>query len=803
MNENTRQTTPSTTPEPDYIRVLSHQLKAPINSIQALLTTIIQGFTGEIPPQARYVIEKAVNRAAEANEMIVDLLDYEAYTDDAHDPGEELELMDLLQGVINKYASRAAEKNIFLHAAFSGEHRVFMQGKRKGLEHALRNILENAIKYTPEHGQVTIASECLTDESVCQIRIADTGYGIPAEDLPHIFDPFFRSIKHKASISGTGLGLPIAKRVIDNHRGAITVESTEQHGATFTISLPYLRYTPSRAPMTKRTKVVIIGGVTAGPKAAARLRRLDENLDITIIEKGQFLSYAGCGLPAYITNKVQSARALMSTADNTIRDVDFFESIEDITVLNNTLAVGIDREKRQVIARNLRNQTILEVPYDILILATGTHFLKPNLPGIDLPGIYSLHSLEEAESLKHAFAQKEAQDVYIIGGGLIGTSIAEALIQPGARVTIMEREAHIMSHLLDRDVALKIQHELSKKGIKILTSVQIEKIEQAHDRLAIFWHDDAYYADLIILATGVMPNNVLAREAGLEIGPSGGIRVTPTLQTSDEHIYAVGDCAESVNLITQQHEYWPLGSVSTKMGRIAADAICGRPATFQGSIGTVMFKILNLNVARTGLTLQRAAESGFAPEAVIVAGLDRAHYAENANDVILKVIADQQTQRLLGAQGYGPGDVIAKIQMLACAITQELTLEDIFTLDLGYAPAFNMPIDIVQTACLVLKNKIEGLLHTITPEEFDREKNRLDGIVDVSPFSEHALHTIPDSVNIPLENLRQEGIPFDKEANVVLYSHTSSGAYKAYRYLSSIGYTRLRVIEGGYVCWKK
>ena len=186
-----------------------------------------------------------------------------------------------------------------------------------------------------------------------------------------------------------------------------------------------------------------------------------------------------------------------------------------------------------------------------------------------------------------------------------------------------------------------------------------------------------------------------------------------------------------------------------------------------------------------------------------ITSLDKAHYYENAEYVVLKVITDKKTRVVLGAQGYGRGDVVAKIQLLACAVTQSLTLNDVFNLDLGYAPPFNTPVDIVQTACLVLNNKLDQLFRTITLEEFEQEKDHVKGIVDVSPLAEHTFHAIPGSVNIPLENIRLEGIPFEKDENVILYSRTSSGAYQAYRYLISRGYSHLRVLEGGYVYWAK
>ena len=786
----------------NYIRILSHQLKSPVNSIESLLNTISEGFTGETSPKTLYLIEKAVGMATEAKELISDLLDYELYSQNRPIFQEQLDINALVSALAEKYTLRAAEKDLSLHIDIPVTRKVFVAGDSRGLNHALRNLIENAIKYTSKQGDITITLSVSEAEKTCQISITDTGYGIPEDELKRIFDPFYRSIKHKFNISGTGLGLAIVKRIISGHQGKITVESQENTGTTFKVILPYTRIVESGSEkvIAKRKKIVILGGRTAGPRAAARLRRLDEELDITIIEKAEFLSYAGCGLPAYITDKVHSSRALILTADNTIRDVNRFETIGNITVLNNTVALEINREHQFVRTQNLKDKTSSEIPYDILILATGSKIVVPKIPGIWQKGIYSLHSLEQAEAIKKELSQRKAQDVGIIGGGLIGTSMAESLIEPGLRVSILEKKPHILFDLMDRDIALKIQNELQKKGVKIVVGVDITKFERPQDRFMIFSAQHSYDADIIILAMEVKPNTVLAAKAGLEIGDSGGILVSPSLQTSDEHIYAAGDCTESINLITKKYEYWPLGSISTKMGRIVADNICGRQSDFQGSIGTVMFKIIDINVVRTGLTLRNARENGFDVEAVIVSGLDRAHYYEHARYIVLKVIADRNTRVILGAQGYGKGRVVSKIQLLAGAITQSLTLDDVFKLDLGYAPAFNTPVDLVQTACLVLNNKIEGLLRTITADDFEREKEMVKGIIDVSPFSEHTFHLIPRSINIPLENIRLEGIPFEKDANVILYSKTSAGAYKAYRYLTSKGYSNLRVLEGGYIC---
>jgi len=475
-----------------------------------------------------------VGRAGEAREIISDLLDYQLYSQEETAEQKEFDLVVLLNSLLAVYSAKAFEKNVSLHIGLPLKNKIFILGDSKGLEHAIRNIIENAIKYTPDHGRISVSLNVLTADKKCSIQVKDSGYGIPRSELPKIFTPFYRSIKHKANIYGTGLGLAITNKIISNHNGSIAVDSEENRGTTFTITLPYSRLAQSEDLRVKRKKVVIIGGVTAGPKAAARLRRLAEDIDITIIEKNEFLSYSACGLPHYISGQVRSPQELMSTADNNIRDVHFFEAIKNIAILNNTAAVAIDREKKRIKIIDLLKETSSFLPYDVLVLAIGSESVIPPIPGIKQPHIYSLHSLEDAEEIKKAFAVEKAQDVYIIGGGLIGVSTAESLINTGARVTILEKEDSILLNLMDRDIAVKIQNELNRKGIKIITKVKINEIEKNRNNFTIRTDKGSNAADLIIISAGVRPNTLLAQKAGLEIGKSQGIKVNKYLQTSDK-----------------------------------------------------------------------------------------------------------------------------------------------------------------------------------------------------------------------------------------------------------------------------
>jgi len=784
----------------ETLRLLSHQLKAPLNAIQSLLNTVAEGFAGAVDPKALRLVSRAASRADEASELVSDLLDFQYYAGGGELRRSEFDFVDLVAALCARHSSVAGEKDVSLLAELPTGLRLICDGDRRAVGQALRNVIENAVRYTPSGGHVRVTLRPPSAAPVCELRVSDTGPGIPAEEQERIFEPFYRATRVRSTMPGTGLGLPIARSVVERHGGTITVESREGAGSTFTLVLPLKRVDHDPDSGRARRRVVIVGGVTAGPKAAARLRRLDEEAEITIIEKGELLSYTGSGLPHYISGKVSSPRALMSNADDSVHSVRFFESIKNVRTLSSTLAVRVDRKGRRVQCRDLRSETLFEVPYDTLILATGATPSIPPIPGIDQRGIYTLHSLEDAEAIKRELGATGARDVAIIGAGLIGVSLAESLIDAGARVTIIEQRQAILASYFDPDVAQQIQASLRRRAVGVVVGATITEIRREGSRLTIVKDDGALGVDLVILATGVHPNTGLARECGLELGQAGGIKVNKRLQTSDERIFAVGDCAESVNLITGRHEHWPLGSISTKMGRIAADAIAGRKAEFHGSVGTGMFRIFDLNAARTGLTLETASERGFDVESVVITGLDRAHYSDKAEYVSLKVIADRKTGVLLGAQGFGRGDIVAKIEILACAITQRLTVGDVFRLDLGYHPAFNTPIDITQAACLVLENKMEGRLRTVCAAELEAAGESVT-LVDVSPAPVYSDHSIPGSINAPIESIRREELPFDAATPVVLYSNTSAEAYEAYLLLRSRGYSNLRVLEGGYRYW--
>jgi NADPH-dependent 2,4-dienoyl-CoA reductase/sulfur reductase-like enzyme/rhodanese-related sulfurtransferase len=784
----------------ETIRLLSHELKSPINAIRSLLDAITQGLPGELPPHVALLVERAAKRADEARELVSDLLEYEGFGGRPELRKEEFDAVALAGEAAASLQADALDKEVDLDAELPEGVAVLVLGDRRALGRALRNLVENAVKYTPARGSVTVGVRTTDEPPRVSIRVSDTGSGIPEDEMPRLFEPFFRSALHRRSVPGTGLGLAIARRIVTAHGGTLAAESRLGAGSAFTVTLPFERVQTLAEPTKKRRRVLIVGGVTAGPKVAARLRRLDAEAEITLIEKSEFLSYTGCGLPDYVSGRLESPRPLMSTADNSLRTARFFRTVKDVRVMAKTLATRIDRTARVLHCRDVTDDRSFTLPYDVLVLATGSRPLLPPVPGIDLEGIYSLYSLEAARELRARLASRGSLDAFVVGAGYIGVSLAESLVAAGARVTLLERDPAILGRTFDADMAGRIQDELARRGVKVLTSQVLTAVRRDGDRLRLETTDRQHAADFAVLSTGVTPDSALASEAGLATGPTGAIRVNPRLQTSDPSIYAVGDCAEAVHLVSGRPESPPLGSMSTKMGRLAADAIAGRDVAFRGSVGTALLRVFDLNAGRCGLTHEVALERGFEAVSTVVCGLDRPHYEPGAARVCLKVTAEGRTGRLLGAQGIGAGDVVSRIRILAAAITGGLTLREASELDLGYAPAFTTVVDVAQTACLVLQNKLDGLVRTVTALELGRAAPR-PRVVDVSPYADFARRSIPGSVNVPLENLRDQLIPFDRREQVVLCDGTSSGAYEAYRILVARGWTDLRVLEGGTADW--
>ncbi len=548
-------------------------------------------------------------------------------------------------------------------------------------------------------------------------------------------------------------------------------------------------------------RLVIIGGVAAGPKTAARVRRLDSEAKITVIEKGEFLSYAGCGLPYYVSGVVKEQAELMSTPTGVVRDPSFFKKVKDINVLNHTEATQIDRENKVVTVKK-PDGSLEAIEYDKLVLATGATPFIPELPGGKLKNIYKLYGVEDAEGIKDTLSDNKAKDVVIVGGGLIGVEMAEALVAKGCRVTIVELLPHLLT-ILDPEMSELLTQHMEAKGVKVLTSTKVIGFEGCESVAKVFTDKHELHADMVIMSIGVRPNSKLASDAGLEIGPTRAIKVNSQMQTSDSDIYAAGDCAEKRNIITGSPCYIPLGSTANKEGRVAANNICGEEEHFPGVLGSAICKVFDFSAARTGLGEKQALDAGYDIEICLSPAPDKPHFMPTAKVIMLKLIADKKTNKLLGMQAVGPGDSAKRLDIAVTAITAGMTLSQIANLDLCYAPPFSPAMDNIITAANILQNKIDGAYEGITFAEVKQKlDNKADFIfLDVRGTDELEMMKIDGAVNIPLGQLRKRVNELDKSKEIVAFCKISLRGYEAVLILKSLGFTNVKVMDGGLLMW--
>jgi NADPH-dependent 2,4-dienoyl-CoA reductase/sulfur reductase-like enzyme/rhodanese-related sulfurtransferase len=549
-------------------------------------------------------------------------------------------------------------------------------------------------------------------------------------------------------------------------------------------------------------KVIVIGGVAAGPKVASRINRLNGDAEVTIIEKGEFLSYAGCGLPYYISGKVQTQEELRSTPVGTVRDSVFFSKVKNVRVKNHTEATRIDREKKEVEVRSLESGEKQILPYDKLVLATGARNIKPEIPGIHLKNVFGLKGIEDAEAIKAKLAQHKALDTVIVGGGLIGVEVAEAFAEMGCRVTIVEFQPQILS-IMDPDMIQHVEQHFEANGVKIRTSTRVTAFEGDNEVRRVITDQGEIAADLVIMAVGVKPESRLAETAGIKLGKTGAIHVNSQMQTSDENIYAVGDCAEKRNLITGEPSYVPLGSTANKEGRVAANALMGMEDQFQGILGSAVCKVFQFTVARTGLSEKEARSAGYDAITTLCPSPDKPHFMPTAKLLLLKIIADSKTGKILGGQAAGPGAGDKRMDIIATAITGGLTLEQLSNLDLCYAPPYAPALDNVITAANILRNKRDGLLQGITAQELAAigTPGKDFTFLDARSPAEVQEVALPGAVNIPLGAVRTRLEELDKNLPVVAFCKISLRGYEAALILKKAGFKDVKVLDGGVVMW--
>ena len=555
-------------------------------------------------------------------------------------------------------------------------------------------------------------------------------------------------------------------------------------------------------------RIVVIGGSAAGPKAAAKARRLDENATITIVQKEADLSMASCGYPYYVGGVFDDRNLLICTPAGIVRNPAFFDKAKRIEALVQTEALSIDRTAKTVACRHLPSGEMRTLPYDKLVIATGAVALYPPVPGVDLDGILSLHSLRDADTLRAVRDERNVDKAVIVGGGLIGFEVCEALHLAGVKTTVIEKTAAILP-FLDPELSKLVENYIRTQGADIILGNGVAAFLGTDGKLTGVKLENGTElpCELAVVAVGVRPNVALAQSAGLKIGTQGGIDVNEYMQTSDPDIYAAGDCVECTSLITGDKVRAPYGDLANLQGRvIGQNLIQAGSAKFPGVTHTGICKIFDYTVGFTGLSAGDARARGLADiETATVSGLDIPGYM-SGKLLVSKTVADRKSGRILGFQCIGPGDVSKRVATMAMAIRGRLTVEDLANADLPYAPPYSLALDHVIVCAHVLENKLLGRMQGLSVTEV---KHRVDAGADCfildtrTPLEFEEMRLGIGETLIPQGALRARlgELPQDKNKEIVLYCMISLRGYESAAILQGHGWNNVKVMEGGIMAW--
>ena len=545
--------------------------------------------------------------------------------------------------------------------------------------------------------------------------------------------------------------------------------------------------------MSERKRIVIVGGVAGGASAAARARRMSEEAEIILFERGEHISYANCGMPYYIGGVIRDRdRLLVQTPEAMRRRF-------RVEVRTKTEVVRIDRERKEVVAQKVDTGDEERVRYDVLILSPGAQPVLPPIPGVESEQVRTLRTLEDMDAIKRLADQAKGARAVVVGGGYVGLEMVESLRHAGLDVTLVEMLPQVFSPV-DREFASRLHRELRSNGVDLRISTSVTKFEERPEGVTVqLSSGEQVGCSFAVLAVGVRPEVTLAREAGLAIGERGGIVVDNRMRTSDPDIYAVGDAVEVRNFVTGKPCLVPLAGPANRQGRIAADNALGGQRTYEGTQGTAICKVFGQTVAVTGMNEKALQQEGIAYEKVVVHPASHATYYPGAAPLTLKLLFDPHEGRILGAQAMGTEGVDKRIDVLATAMRAGMTVFGLEDLELAYAPPYGSAKDPVNYAGFVAANALRGdaaLAH------WEEVANLKEGqfLLDVRTPAEVAAGAIPGAVNVPIDELRDrlDEIPRDRE--VIAYCRTGVRSYIACRILTQHGF-RCRNLTGGYVTY--
>ncbi len=541
-------------------------------------------------------------------------------------------------------------------------------------------------------------------------------------------------------------------------------------------------------------RVLIVGGVAGGASCAARLRRLDEGAEIFLFERGPDVSFANCGLPYYLGGVIRGRQQLLVATPERFRD--WFH----VEVRTRNEVRAIDRQSQVVEVANTQTGATSTEKYDALVLAPGAVPVRPEIPGLDLPGVFTLRNLEDMDRIHDWITQAGSARAVVVGGGYIGLEMVENLTRRGLEVTLIEKLDQVMG-AMDPEMVTPVHDELRRQGIDLRLGSGIAGFEPAGPQRLVVVTENAkrFAADLVILSVGVKPDVRLAEEAGLKIGSLGGIEVDAQMRTSDPSIWAVGDAVEVREWITGQPALIPLAGPANRQGRVAADSICGRPSAFRGSQGTAVVGVFDLVLATTGASEQALRRAGVAYEKVYTHSFSHATYYPGAEPMNLKLCFSPDDGRVLGAQAVGKDGVARRIDVLAMAIQKGATVYDLEEAELAYAPQFGSAKDPVNMAGFVAANILRGDVSVAHWEQWLASQEAGDSaplIVDVRNPGEVAVGAVPGSVNIPLGELRNRLGELPRDRDIWVHCGVGQRSYYASRILRQNGF-QVANLSGG------
>lgn len=536
-------------------------------------------------------------------------------------------------------------------------------------------------------------------------------------------------------------------------------------------------------------KVIIVGGVAGGASAAARLRRLDENLEIIMFERDEYISFANCGLPYYIGENIKEREKLL------VQTPESMKNRFNIDVRINSEVIGIDSTKK-IVKINSKLKGIYEESYDYIVLSPGAKAIKPNIEGINSSRIFTLRNIPDTDNIKTYVDRKGISSAVVIGGGYVGVEMTENLKERGLQVTLVEAAPHILAPF-DSDIVMSVEKELEDNGVELILNDGVKAFKDYENNIEITLNSQKKLtADIIILAIGVSPDTSFLNDSGIELGARGHILVNEKLQTNIENIYAVGDAIEVIDFVNHQNTAIPLAGPANKQGRIAADNITGLKSIYKGTQGTSIIKIFGLTAASTGNNERTLKKLNIDYKVIFIHPVSHASYYPGALPITLKLIFNNEGT-ILGAQAVGFDGVDKRIDVISTSIRYGGKVSDLTELELCYAPPFSSAKDPVNMAGFVAENVLAGRMDVITPEQLLNYNKENTLLVDVRSEIEFNNGHLEGAINIPVDNLRERIGELDKKKEILEYCQVGLRGYIASRILSQNGF-KVKNLTGGY-----